>query len=803
MIPVLFESIGLRFTSNGICRLSDIISCVVTEERNGIYECEFKYPVSGQHYERIKENMIICCTHDEVGDKQPFRIYRRSAPMNGIVTFNARHIAYDLMNVIVRPFTAGSCALTMAAFEEQVLSDSHFTFWTDKVVNATFTLDHPSSIWELLGGSEGSVLDVYGTGEWKFDGFDAKLYLHRGEDNGVTIRYGKNLLDINQTKDIESSYNAIIPFWKDEESGTVVYGDVIQASNATKEVFDWTTDKGAYITYDSDGSHTIQFTAVQPKPVVHDFSESFEEQPTVEQLNAKALAYLNNNAPWNPNENIKVNFVALWQMKEYEQYALLQRVKLCDTVTVIYPELGINAKSKVIKTVYNVLLERYDNIEIGDIKSSFGGAVASSVVNQTTEIIKETTNFLEDRIEKSTEMITGNSGGYIVQRLDADGHPYEILIMDTDDVDTAINVMRLNVNGIGFSSNGINGPYRTAWTLQDASFVADFITAGTMMANRISGGTLTLGGVNNGNGILQILDAQGNVITTGNNEGIETKSLTADEYVYVDGTSQSFFKIPLTQSLTVPSFLQLSKDGFLININDGKAVITDEVVHYADTQYNSVPNDAVGELRWTYSDSSEVWKTSIAPCSVYLAKGTESGNGSFTESYSTGMVPGIVSVMHGSTWMYLDVYRNQFYCSGNKSRLMETENYGHRLLYCYETPDPLFGDIGEGQIGEDGLCYVWLDKIFAETIEVSSYQVFLQPYGEGMAYILERNSVYFVVKGTAGLKFGWEMKAKQKDDDMKRLDRLEPNEITAEKSPDMGQLAFEHIMELRKEIIYD
>lgn len=110
--------------------------------------------------------------------------------------------------------------------------------------------------------------------------------------------------------------------------------------------------------------------------------------------------------------------------------------------------------------------------------------------------------------------------------------------------------------------------------------------------------------------------------------------------------------------------------------------------------------------------------------------------------------------------------------SGTKSRSVDTENYGERLLYCYETPSPLFGDLGEGQLDDTGKCYVFLDDMFAETIDTDCvYQVFLQPYGDGKCYVEERTSTYFVVCGTPELRFGWEVKCIQKNYDSIRLEQ--------------------------------
>ncbi len=133
---------------------------------------------------------------------------------------------------------------------------------------------------------------------------------------------------------------------------------------------------------------------------------------------------------------------------------------------------------------------------------------------------------------------------------------------------------------------------------------------------------------------------------------------------------------------------------------------------------------------------------------------------------------------------------------GTKSRVVETEDYARRLLYCYETPTPMFGDVGEGVIAEDGRCWVWLDAIFAQTITDGQYQVFLQGYGPGECRVAERRPGYFVVSGSPGMAFGWEVKARQRDFDQRRLD--EPIAEAQDAATDFGEMALEHIENLNR-----
>lgn len=487
MIPILFDHSETAFTSNGICRLVDCINCEVTEERNGIYECEFEYPITGRHYDDIIIDRIIYVTHDDSKEPQPFDIYKRSAPINGIVTFNAHHISYRLGNILLNPFTATSCVTALAQFNNYSMTENPFTFHTDKDVAAEFSITIPVSIKKMLGGTEGSILDVYGTGEYEFNKFRVDFWRHRGQDNGVVIRYADSLSDLKHELDYSTSYNTVVPYWANmDKTQVVTLPEKYVFSNVAPTISNNWTEDGTPITDDS--GNIIEFMTTDGKAVPLDLSDAWEEPPTEEQLRAKGLEYLNNSRAWLPTENLTVDFIALWQTEEYANVAPLQTVNLCDTVTVLYPELGVNTTVKVIKTVYNVLLDRYNEIELGDPVSSF----AETVTAQASAEVKESPSFLSSiagEVTRATNKITGMNGGYVVIDSDSAGHPYQILIMDAPDKESAVNVMRINNAGIGFSTNGYNGPFVSAWTI-DGRFVADFITAGTLNANLIRTGII-------------------------------------------------------------------------------------------------------------------------------------------------------------------------------------------------------------------------------------------------------------------------------------------------------------------------
>lgn len=490
MIPILYDKGETAFTSNGQCRLVDCLSCLVTEERNGIYECEFSYPVTGRGYSKITLGSIIYTTHDDTQTPQPFDIYKRTASIDGVVTFYARHIAYRLANVILKPFTASSCAQTVGLLVANSLTANPFTFWTDKQVASTFSLTYPRSVWDILGGSAGSILDVYGKGTYEFDKWTVKLHLNRGRQTDVCIRYGRDLTELEHTRDQDGLHNSVVPFWRNEESGTVVTVPGWFVTVPGTYLSEYLTTEELDVIVDENSVPIEVHTKTGDTVSVMDLSEAFEEEPTVEQLRQKALSRLTNNKTWEPDENLTVNFTQLWQSAEYENVAALQRVSLCDTVNVVFPEIGLTAEHvQVIKVVYDSLLDRYDSMELGQPSVTLAGLIKQDVERTILEQVPST-SAMERAIDAATQLITGGTGGHVVIASDANGKPNEVLIMDTDSVETAVKVLRINMNGIGFSSTGYAGPFTTAWTL-DGGFVADFITSGTIRANLIKAGVLS------------------------------------------------------------------------------------------------------------------------------------------------------------------------------------------------------------------------------------------------------------------------------------------------------------------------
>lgn len=343
MKPILYAATETAFSSNGIGVLSDCISCLITEERNGKYELEMQYPSNGLWSEDIDVGMVIKAKANDTDAPQLFQIYDVVRSLSAAYVIKAEHISYRLSGVPLKPYSAAGVAATLVGISSHAVATVGFTFSTDFTNTTNYSFTTPRSVRSLLGGAEGSLLDQFG-GEYHFDNFRVELLKARGADNGVTIRYGKNLTELEQ--DVNGAvYNGIFPYWYKENEGVVYPSSAVAAS----------------------GSYPVQcYEAL-------DLTNDFQTKPTAAQLTARAQSLVNGYGA--PVESISLSFITLHQLKEYATIAALEHVSLCDVVHVIYDAIGVNVKTKVVKTVYNTLTELYDAIEVGALQTTLADVI--------------------------------------------------------------------------------------------------------------------------------------------------------------------------------------------------------------------------------------------------------------------------------------------------------------------------------------------------------------------------------------------------------------------------------------------
>ena len=452
MIPILYPETETNFVSNGIGRLSDAIFCEVEEELNGMYELTLTYPKDGQYADQLTERRFILAKPNQTSSPQPFRIYKITKQLKRLVV-NAQHLSYDLNGFPVNPFNATGVVPALTGLVTNSMLTCPFTTWTD-ITNTTSSYAQalPASFRERLGGVRGSVLDAFG-GEFEWDMYTVKLHAHRGSDNGVTIRYGKNLTEFENERSNEAFYTGALAYW--EEDDVVIQGTI----------------------------QYIQDHTNYPNERIMILEADFDDPPTQEQLDNYAADYIARNNIGRPfKDNLKINFVPLWQTEEYKNIAPLERVSLGDTVHVIYDEF--NVSMKVISYYFDVLTERYTEIELGTKKASLASTISDPIRSELDSVVSNAVSNLETAIDHATELIRGGLGGYVVINTNADGTPNEILIMDAPTIEGAVNVIRMNMNGIGFSTTGYAGDFTNAWTI-DGHLNADFIDTGELDGNLI------------------------------------------------------------------------------------------------------------------------------------------------------------------------------------------------------------------------------------------------------------------------------------------------------------------------------
>ena len=475
MKPRLYEARTLTFTNNGLGSLIDAKECYV-KQAFGAMELEMKYPVSGRLFHELTYQRIILAQPEPMKDPQPFYIYRINAPMGGVVTVYAKHVCYKLDGCPVRPFTASTATEAMEKLKSNAMTEHPFSFETDVARNGSFKVTKPSATWSILGGQEGSVLDIF-HGEYEFDMYTVRLLTRRGMDRGVSLRYGKNLQTLEQDANCAGCYTGVVPYWVNTQTGSATYAEPVLAEG------------------------NFGYSRVLPV----DFTDKFESKPTTTQLQARAAQYIKDNDIGVPNVSLKVKFVPLEQTEELSHLALLTRVQFGDTVHVYFPELDIDVSSRIVETVYDCLHGWYKEVTIGKVKYS----LADLIVGQQKQIEKiPQSTALQIAMAQATQAITGAKGG-AVRLFDTDGDdmPDTIYVADNADPAQAVHVWRFNWAGWGYSPNGYDGPFTMAATIE-GGFVADFITAGKLNASLLQTGTLNAQ-------LVKVINLSAESITTG------------------------------------------------------------------------------------------------------------------------------------------------------------------------------------------------------------------------------------------------------------------------------------------------
>lgn len=360
MVPILYDTIteGTVPTSFGLGCLSDALECSVDESRNSVYELTLTYAAQGVHADEIKVDRYIKAQPNFTDSPQLFQIYKVGKVLNGRFEINAKHISYILSDKVIASGTANNVVSACALLTAQA---GGFTINTDKNTAGDFEITEPSSVKSWFGGKKGSLLDVYGGGEWYYNNFTATLKANRGVTTPrATIRYGKNLTALSQTIDASNLYTHVLAYFKNDET-KVTGNEVATGLSGSKRV------------------------------LVLDASGEFQDPPTTADLDSFSTSYIGSHNLTTPKNNFTLNFVQSGQ--------LFDRVDLCDVVNVYFEQYDINASVKCIRVKWDVLRGRYIETEFGDPKANITDTIsdASATANAASIDASEAQNLAKSK----------------------------------------------------------------------------------------------------------------------------------------------------------------------------------------------------------------------------------------------------------------------------------------------------------------------------------------------------------------------------------------------------------------------
>ena len=466
--------------TEGLGRLPEAVTATVTEERNGAFTLEFRLPMTAAHFNEIGLGGLILAKPNPYDDPQMFRIQKISRPIGGIVTVKANHVSYDLAKTSVLPFSTTGASAAMTGIKNNMTGGSAFRFSTNITnTSSAFTNKIPQSARALFGGQQGSILDVFG-GEFEWDNLQVNLLAHRGQDRGVRIAYGKNLTDLRQEENIESMYTAVMPYVQDGNGNTAV--GTLQ---------------------------TIVQTA-EPRILNLDLSSSFEISggtlPTSEEIDSTARAYIEANDLSSPHVSIEVKFINLADTEEYKDIARLEEVHLCDTVQIDFPKLNISASAKVNKTVFNVLTEKYESIELGDAKSTLARSILD-LNKQAEAAATEQAGFLDSYVMGLSQIITNSLG--LFQTVETQPNGARKIYLHNEPT-LAASQYQWTINSGGFAVSQDYGQTWSAGIDAQGNAVFNSLAANEINALTINGSTI--------NGSVVVFDPEGKSVTASSSD---------------------------------------------------------------------------------------------------------------------------------------------------------------------------------------------------------------------------------------------------------------------------------------------
>lgn len=432
--------------------------------------------------------------------------------------------------------------------------------------------------------------------------------------------------------------------------------------------------------------------------------------------------------------------------------------------------------------------------------SNYYSKTTEAVVKARLNTKKQLTEY-DKAVQMLTSLITQSFGVFKTEEVLEDGSTV-FYLHNKPTLAESKTIWKMTADAFAVSTDG--GKTWNAGMDSSGNAVVNVLSAIGINFDWASGGTLSLGGKNNGNGLCYLYDSSGNKIATLDSNGLSVlKGTITGSSITLGGNGNANGYLRLLNA-SGTEIAKMNSDGLQML----KGIIKLGTLFSVDASGNVISNSfkssnaeiTGGHINITSDSSSD---NTIA-LSIPVAKAYFYGMGMEVEGkgnlsgWSCGLTLGVLTTKDSSG--RFEVSGGDMYASGSKSRVVDTDNFGEVLQYCYETPTPMFGDIGTGQTDESGKCYIYFDPVFQETVSTDyTYCVFLQKEGKGDIWISEKTADYFLVEGTPNLAFSWEAKVKQRDYEYRRLDPLDRSQD--EQDTDYEVLAAVYLANYEKEIL--
>jgi len=476
----LFGITDRDFTSNGD-KIIKPLKARITKQDNGEFYLELETDLT--YVNDLTEGRIILAPTPQ--GEQPFRVSNLQKTKNKLIT-KALHVFFDSRNYLIADSYVVEKNCNAALDHLNAATEPQSPFVTISDVD---TVNNYRCVRTSLYEAVMTVVERWG-GHLDLNGWSIGIRQEIGQDNGVVVRYAKNLKDITVDENWDNVTTKLLPVGKE---GLLLPETYVTSTNQ----YDLPYVKS--VNFDQNDIEQENYIDAEGNPDVEAYQAAL-----VEDLRQKAQSYVDNNSVPQVNYTLKANLEKL--------------TNIGDTVYVQDDRLGLTITTQVISYIYDCILGKYVEMEFGNFKQTVSGLM-NTITNQIQETVEQNTKDIqvtlgEELREAQNKIWAALGNSYVIYEGD------KILVVDSLPKETARNVIMINNGGIGFSQSGINGPFRSAWTI-DNIFNAEQINVVNFTADLIRGGTLKLGSKLNDYGTLEIYDEANVLIALMDKNGLK------------------------------------------------------------------------------------------------------------------------------------------------------------------------------------------------------------------------------------------------------------------------------------------